>query len=190
MRLDDASSPVVVADTLEFGLDVGKIIISICRSFVFDMMGTLQVIFAAVILLCVYVRGKSNMRGSLVEIDGFHLVAVVGHIVFEVVAALVVFVSDYLVLLAPAHEPPLPLIVKSGRGLGKNDVAALAASGIVVGIGPFRSVDALPVFGIGAFGRTFDLAQMILLLRDAIIARQPPLVFTSHGTSPAIRIDS
>lgn len=157
VRLDDASSPVVVANSLKFGLKVGEIIVSVCRSFVFDVMGTIQVVFTAVVLLGVDVRGESDMCGSLIEIDSFHLVAVVGHIIFKVVTTLVVFIIDYLVLLTLAHESPLPLIIEGRCGLCKNDVAALATPGIVVGIRPFGSVDAFPVFGVRAFGRTFDL---------------------------------
>ena len=187
MWLDGASSSVVFANSLEFAFNVGKIIISICRSFVFEVGGALQVIFTAMILLCVNVRSKSNMCGSLIEVNCFYLVAVVGHIIFEVVTALVVLVivAGYLVLLELPHKPSLPLIIKSWSGLHENNVAALAASGIVVGIWSFRAVDAFPVFGIRAFGRAFNLAQMILLLAHAIIPPQLPLMFTGHGAFPA-----
>ena len=190
MRLDNAPSPVVFANPLKFGLNIGEVVVSVGRSFVFHVVGTLEIILTAMILLGVYVRSKSNMRSPLIKIYCFYLVAIVGYIVFEVVTALVVFIIDDLVLLTLAHESSLPLIVEGRRGLSKNDVATLATSGIVVGIRSFRSVDAFPVFGVRALGRTFDLAQMILLLGHAIITSQLPLVSTSDGTSPAVWIYS
>lgn len=134
MRLDDASRPIVLAHSLEFGLDVGKIIISVCCGFVFDMMSTLQVVFSAVVLLRAHVRGKPDMRGPLIEVDGLDLVAVVGHVILEVVTALVVPIVDYLILLALPHESSLPLIVEGRGSLCQNDVTALATAGIVVRI--------------------------------------------------------
>lgn len=98
------------------------------------MGGALQIILTTVILVSVYVRGKSYMRGPLIEIYGFYLVAIIGYIIFKVVTTLIIFIilTYNLILFTLSHESSLSLIVKSRCGLNEYNVASLAAASVVV----------------------------------------------------------